>query len=111
MSKYNTNRRNEIEKLISEKKQVTVKDLAQFFHVTTETIRTDLEFLERKGVLARTHGGAIFQRQTVEPSMDSRKKDRVHQKRSLAKQTLDFIDDGSVIYIDNASTSLHWQVF
>jgi DeoR/GlpR family transcriptional regulator of sugar metabolism len=35
-------RRNEIEKLINEKKSVLVPELAKLFDVTTETIRGDL---------------------------------------------------------------------
>lgn len=106
MSKYNTNRRNEIEKIVQEKKNVTIRELAFTFKVTTETIRNDLAFLEKKGVLARVHGGAVFQIISEEPSMESRKMDRTQIKKELARSALDFIQDGALIYIDNASTSL-----
>ena len=106
MSKYSAKRRDEIKQLLITEKRVEVKDLAKKFSVTTETIRTDLEYLEKSGECTRTHGGAVFQRQTSEASMDLRKKDRISTKRLLAKEALQFIDDGSLIYIDNASTSL-----
>lgn len=106
MSKYNNNRRNEIEQIIIDQKRVTIKNLAEHFNVTTETIRNDLTFLEKKGVLVRVHGGAVFQITSTEPSMETRKKDRSYIKKRLAKEALDYIPDGSLIYIDNASTSL-----
>ena len=51
-------RRNKIEQIINEKRSVLVVELAKQFDVTTETIRGDLEKLERQGVLVRTYGGA-----------------------------------------------------
>ena len=53
-------RRNSIEKLITEHGSVLVVELAKKFDVTTETIRGDLEKLERQGVLVRTYGGATL---------------------------------------------------
>ena len=47
-------RRNRIEKLINENHSVLVVELAKMFDVTTETIRGDLEKLEKQGVLVRT---------------------------------------------------------
>lgn len=53
-------RRNQIEKIITEKGSILVTELAKQFDVTTETIRGDLEKLERQGVLVRTYGGATL---------------------------------------------------
>ena len=38
---------------------VTVEALAEILDVTVVTIRRDLDALERKGLLNRTHGGAV----------------------------------------------------
>lgn len=38
---------------------VTVSDLTKKFAVSLETVRRDLEFLEKQGKLQRVHGGAI----------------------------------------------------
>ena len=51
-------RRNRIEQIINKNKSVLVVELAKQFEVTTETIRGDLEKLEKQGVLVRTYGGA-----------------------------------------------------
>ena len=48
-------RRSKIEQLIQKNKSVLVLDLAKQFNVTTETIRGDLEKLERQGAVSYTH--------------------------------------------------------
>ena len=39
--------------------RVSVADLATRFDVTTETIRRDLDALDKRGILRRVHGGAV----------------------------------------------------
>ena len=53
-------RRNKITELVQKNKSVIVPELAKLFDVTTETIRGDLEKLEKQGVLVRTYGGALL---------------------------------------------------
>ena len=52
-------RLSEIITLVQTEKKVIVSDLAKKYQVTTETIRRDLEILEKEGIVARTYGGAI----------------------------------------------------
>ena len=53
-------RRNKITELVQKNGSVIVPELAKLFDVTTETIRGDLEKLEKQGVLVRTYGGATL---------------------------------------------------
>lgn len=53
-------RRNQIVSLLQEQKNINVSGLSKALGVTKETIRKDLDYLERKGVLNRTHGGAVL---------------------------------------------------
>ena len=59
MQKSTRQRREEIERIIQEEGNVRVEFLSQHFQVTKETIRTDLQYLENKGSIHRTHGGAL----------------------------------------------------
>ena len=52
-------RLSDIIKLVRAEHKVAVSDLANRYKVTTETIRRDLELLEKEGIVARTYGGAI----------------------------------------------------
>ena len=53
-------RRKKITELVTKNKSVIVPELAKLFDVTTETIRGDLEKLEKQGILVRTYGGALL---------------------------------------------------
>ena len=54
-------RRNKTKEIITEKKSITVVELAEMFDVTEETIRRDLKILEEENFLTRTYGGAFIQ--------------------------------------------------
>ena len=57
-----------VQRMIEEKGIVKVTELSKLFGVTELTIRRDFDVLEKKGVLERTHGGAILRRRVkVEP--------------------------------------------
>ena len=52
-------RRNRIVELINEKGRVSVNELSELFNISVVAIRADLSELEKQGLLARVHGGAI----------------------------------------------------
>ena len=52
-------RLNRIASLVVEKRRVSVAELSSLFSVSRVTIRNDLGELERRGLLMRTHGGAL----------------------------------------------------
>lgn len=54
---YRDTRREYIVRLLRNKDECSVSDLANYFSVTKETIRTDLAWLQKRGVVSRHHGG------------------------------------------------------
>lgn len=52
-------RREKIIALLQKKRRVFVKDLAEQFHISIDSVRRDLAMMEQNGLLQRTHGGAI----------------------------------------------------
>jgi DeoR family transcriptional regulator, fructose operon transcriptional repressor len=52
-------RRAELVRLVRSRGQVTVTELAALFDVSMDTIRRDLDLLAERGLLTRTHGGAV----------------------------------------------------
>src|SRR5215831_16515888 len=52
-------RHQELLQLVETKGQISVDDLADHFGVSDDTIRRDLQTLERRRLLLRTHGGAV----------------------------------------------------
>lgn len=107
MSKNNEKRRNAITKIILSQGEVRVLDLAQTLNVSAETIRSDLSFLEVKGILYRTHGGAALRSQESVPPMFIRMHENKEEKREIAYEAIHFIKDDSMIFIDCSSTALY----
>lgn len=57
-----SNRRERIVSLLHDRGSVQIPALAEHFGVSTQTLRKDLNFLERKRICARSRGGAILLR-------------------------------------------------
>ncbi len=101
-------RRSKIEQIIVENKSVLVPELAKQFDVTTETIRSDLEKLEKQGVLVRTYGGATLV-ETKDADMEIHERETVNfeGKQSIGKRAAEMINDGETIFLDASTSSLH----
>lgn len=101
-------RRTQIEQMITKNKSVLVPELAKQFDVTTETIRSDLEKLEKQGVLIRTYGGATLV-ESSEPDMEIHRRDVVNfeGKQSIGKRAAEMIKDGETVFLDASTSSLH----
>ena len=53
-------RKNEILAILQKEQRVLVSELSKRYEVTDETIRRDLEKLEKEGFVKRTYGGAVL---------------------------------------------------
>lgn len=107
MSKLNDLRRSEIEKIIYEKEKINVLDLADHFNVSAETIRSDFTFLESKGILYRTHGGATLRGSNIDMPMDIRNQENISLKKKIAEEAIKLIRNDMIIYMDPSSTALY----
>lgn len=101
-------RRNEILAKLQEESKVLVSDLSQYYVVTEETIRRDLEKLEQEGFAKKTYGGAILcDNLNLELPYNVRKRTNVKEKQEIAKLAGGLIKDGDRIMLDSSSTSLY----
>ena len=55
-------RQKEILAILGKKSDVSVTELCERLFVSAPTIRRDLQFLEKEGLIRRTHGGAALLR-------------------------------------------------
>ena len=85
---------------------VTVSNLSSVLSVTEETVRRDLEKLEKQDALRRTHGGAVsIEEGTYELSLEKRKSKNVDAKKMLAAAACNFIAAGDTIFLDASTTT------
>lgn len=86
--------------------RVEVTALASSFGVSPETVRRDLASLERRGVLRRTHGGAVpVERLWFEPEVAERLVTMSEEKARIARAALRFVPSQGVILLDAGTTT------
>lgn len=88
--------------------RVAVAELAERFCVAPETIRRDLDALEKEGRIQRVHGGAIppTRRTTVEPTARDRRTTHSTAKAAIARAAMAHLPGahGSVL-LDGGTTT------
>lgn len=101
-------RKNEIMNKLKAEQRVLVSELATYYGVTEETIRRDLDKLEKEGYATKTYGGAIWGNSTkTDLSYTIRNKTNVEAKTTIGKLVSNLIEDGDHIMLDDSSTSLY----
>ena len=87
---------------------VLVSKLSEELDVTEETIRRDLEKLEKQEALIRTHGGAIPVDENVyELSLEKRKSTNTEVKEKIAKAAVKFINPWDTVFLDASTTTFY----
>ena len=107
------NRQAEILKKLSRDGSVKVTDLQKELNVTEMTIRRDLDFLEKEGLLIRVLGGAKPVSSPSFPSQSTLLKLEYEERRQLnksikeeiAKKAAKLVNDNEVIFISAGSTN------
>jgi DeoR/GlpR family transcriptional regulator of sugar metabolism len=99
-------RKIEIVRLLEEKGDVNINHLSESFGVTKVTIRSDIDSLETRGLLVRTHGGAALPEdhhlvRRITHTIRERKK----EKEGIARVARTLIEPGSTVLIDSGSTT------
>lgn len=100
-------RRERILNELYKNKKVYVNKLASIFNVTEETIRRDLEKMEKEGILTRSYGGASLNTQTNEDlPYQTRNTINIDEKQKMAQIITKIVNDGNTIMADAGSTVL-----
>ena len=101
-------RRRKIISRLNSSGKVIVNELAREFDVTEETIRRDLDKLDKEGIASKTYGGAVSK--SVSPldlPYNVRESVNVEQKERIAEKLCEMIRDGERIMVDSSSTVLY----
>jgi DeoR family transcriptional regulator, aga operon transcriptional repressor len=100
-------RRAQILYIVRREGHARVNDLANHFKTSTATIRNDLNELHQRGLVLRSHGGAVMP-DTVqrESPVDERLKAHSEEKRRIGAMAATLINDGETIILDSGTTTL-----
>src|SRR3989304_9492335 len=80
-------------------------DLCEMLETSEATVRRDLEWLEQKGILERTHGGAIqSQRMIFEQEYQQRMQHHPEEKRRIGEKAASLLEEGGVVFINRGTT-------
>ncbi len=101
-------RREAIKQKITADQRVLIQDLCTEFNTTSVTIRKDLDFLEKEGVLTRVHGGGMLN-QAVMADLSISEKEKIHlkEKERIARFAVSLIQEGDIIILDSGFTAVH----
>jgi len=85
------------------KGRASVNDLADHLEVAPETIRRDLSYLEKQGLVQRVHGGAIPV--WLEPTVDLKNSIQQAEKLRIAKAVVSLLPDNGTVILDAGTTT------
>ena len=93
--------------LLSHGDEMSVEELAKAMFVSEPTIRRDLATLTQKGLILRTHGGAILNRDASSSltPLDLRKHHNSAEKKLIANTAVSLVKNGDVIMMDASTTT------
>lgn len=100
-------RRQRVLDLVSQRGFVALTDLAGAIDVSESTLRRDLDYWHKQGLLRRTHGGAMYVGDAATlPALEERSASQLEEKRAIARATAGRIKDGETILLDGGTTTL-----
>lgn len=100
-------RRQHILSLIQKQGRVLVDELSSTLDLSKITIRKDLDYLESKDLLVRTHGGALPAQAGALSDPTIQEKEELHheEKVKIAKAAAAMVSEGQCIILDSGTTT------
>lgn len=97
-----------IKQIVQKQGAIRVTTLCQELNVSAVTIRNDLIELEKQGVLARSHGGAIMtgsSRLGYERPFHEQQEHFAAEKERIGRYAANLVTDGDIIILDVGTTT------
>lgn len=87
--------------------KVSVRELSELFNMSLVTIRSDIKTLARRGLIIRTHGGALSAQRGTNAEIPSKIRaiQNVPAKQMIAQVAAKLIEDDDIIILDSGSTT------
>ena len=98
----------EIKKLFLSKKQILNTELCETFGISIETVRRDLNVLEREGFIRKIYGGARLAENSRIPDSIEKWDVRIDKnelaKKCIAAKTAELIGDDCTVFLDSGTS-------
>jgi DeoR family transcriptional regulator, aga operon transcriptional repressor len=100
-------RRQHILELIQNQGRALVSDLSEQLNISQITIRKDLDYLQSKGVIQRSHGGALRVQSSalIDPTLQEKQKHNFREKERIAAAATKMVEEGQCIILDSGTTT------
>ena len=100
-------RRQYVLSLIKTHGRVLVDDLSRSLHLSKITIRKDLDHLEARELVTRTHGGALSRTggALFDPTIQHKKELHHQEKVNIAKAAVGLVSEGQCVILDSGTTT------
>jgi len=100
-------RRQHILTLIHRQGRALVGELSRALHISQITIRKDLDYLQSKGLIQRTHGGALRLQSGAlfDPSLQEKQKQHSREKQRIAAAAAEMVQEGQCVMLDSGTTT------
>lgn len=99
-----SNRLSAILTMISEGGSVGVDDLTAAFAISPATVRRDLDILASRGLVRRTHGGAVSSSQSFDLPLMLKSAQQSEAKKAIAREAARLVNNRSVIGLTGGTT-------
>ena len=101
MGKRVNKRKEAIVDLLAADRHISIPEISNILGVSAATIRHDLNDLAERGLILRTHGGAIS---TLPAALMRKQKLLVAEKNRIGKAAAALINDGDIIIVETGTT-------
>ncbi|HWF67444.1 MAG TPA: transcriptional repressor AgaR [Acidobacteriaceae bacterium] len=100
-------RRQHILAIAQSEGRVRVRDLSKALGISQITIRKDLDHLQAKGLLQRSHGGALPAQPGAlfDPSLQEKEKSHHGEKERIGAAAAELVKEGQCVMLDSGTTT------
>lgn len=87
--------------------RVLVGEISEELKISQITIRKDLDYLQSKGLVERSHGGALRLQPSalIDPTLQEKVKQHSEEKQRIASRALSMVEEGQCIILDSGTTT------
>src|SRR5687767_2448661 len=105
-------RQERVLEILRQRKTAQLEELARELDVSASTIRRDLEQLESRGLVERTHGGAVYRGGAAASppaglALAERLKESVDQKVLIGRHAASLVQPQMTVLFDGGSTTTY----